>query len=89
MISNFEKALGMRRPSRTGLQPLPLENVLRNNSTLARVAEIARRAGVVVDVDNIKSEFADAQNLDSPIARHYFVVRIIAFLMYPHNNSLS
>ncbi|CCD64625.1 Lateral Signaling Target [Caenorhabditis elegans] len=63
----------MRRPSRTGLQPLPLENVLRNNSTLARVAEIARRAGVVVDVDNIKSEFADAQNLDSPIARHYFV----------------
>lgn len=66
--------LGMiRRPSRTGLQPLPLENVLRNNSTLAKVAEIARRAGVVVDVGNIETEFAGAQNLDSPVARHYFV----------------
>lgn len=64
----------LRRPSRTGLQPLPLENVLRNNSTLARVAEIARRAGVVVDVDNIETEFAGAQTLDSPIARHYFAV---------------
>ncbi|CAP30398.2 Protein CBG11204 [Caenorhabditis briggsae] len=63
----------MRRPSRTGLQPLPLENVLRNNSTLARVAEIARRAGVVVDVGNIETEFAGTQNLDSPLARHYFV----------------
>uniref|UniRef100_A0A8R1I6Y2 UDENN domain-containing protein n=1 Tax=Caenorhabditis japonica TaxID=281687 RepID=A0A8R1I6Y2_CAEJA len=63
----------LRRPSRAGLPPLPLENVLRNNSTLARVAEIARRAGVVVDVGNIETEFAGAQNLDSPVARHYFV----------------
>ena len=68
----------IRRPSRTGLQPLPLENVLRNNSTLARVAEIARRAGVVVDVGNIETEFAGAQNLDSPVARHYFVVCVFS-----------
>ncbi|CAB3405241.1 unnamed protein product [Caenorhabditis bovis] len=60
----------LRRPSRSELQPLPLENVLRNNSTVSRVAEIARRVGVVVDVDNIEAEIG--QNIDSPIARHYF-----------------
>ncbi|CAI5442476.1 unnamed protein product [Caenorhabditis angaria] len=69
---NADDLMIMKRPSRSGLQPLPLDNnALRNNSTLAKVAEIARRAGVVVDID-AELGAAQQQNIDSPIARHYF-----------------
>ncbi|KAJ1365008.1 hypothetical protein KIN20_025212 [Parelaphostrongylus tenuis] len=60
-------------PSRTDLTPLPLENVLKNNSTVARVVEIARRAGVVVDVQNLEQEIScRGQYIDSPDCKQYF-----------------
>lgn len=60
-------------PSRSDLTPLPLENVLKNNSTVARVAEIARRAGVVVDVQNLEQEIScRGQYIDSPDCKQYF-----------------
>ncbi|CAD6199179.1 unnamed protein product [Caenorhabditis auriculariae] len=68
-----EDVTGAMRSARAGLQPLPLENVLRNNSTLARVAEIARRAGVSVDVENIEAELGACQNIDSSFSRQYFL----------------
>ncbi|WKX95214.1 hypothetical protein Q1695_012012 [Nippostrongylus brasiliensis] len=61
------------RPSRADLTPLPLENVLRNNSTVARVAEIARRAGVLVDVQDLEQELTcKDQYTNSPVCKQYF-----------------
>ena len=63
------------RPSRTELQPLPLDDVLRNNSTLARVAAIARRAGVEVNVGDIENEISTSDMYtNSPICKQYFQV---------------
>ncbi|KAK6739279.1 hypothetical protein RB195_020994 [Necator americanus] len=68
-----ESVLFSPRPSRADLAPLPLESVLKNNSTLARVAEIARRAGVVVDVQDLEHELScKDQYANSPVCKQYF-----------------
>ncbi|EYC06778.1 hypothetical protein Y032_0074g889 [Ancylostoma ceylanicum] len=68
-----ESVLVSPRPSRADLAPLPLESVLKNNTTLARVAEIARRAGVIVDVQDLEQELScKDQYANSPICKQYF-----------------
>ncbi|KAK6059266.1 dDENN domain protein, partial [Cooperia oncophora] len=68
-----ESVLLSPRPSRADLTPLPLEGVLKNNSTVARVAEIARRAGVLIDVQDLEQELScKDQYANSPVCKQYF-----------------
>ena len=65
------------RLNRADLQPLPLDDVLKNNSTLARVAAIARRAGVEVQLGEIENELTTSDMYtNSPVCKQYFQVRI-------------
>ncbi|CAI4221515.1 unnamed protein product [Auanema sp. JU1783] len=62
------------RPNRTPSKTNQVEDVLRYNSTLARVTEIARKVGVSVDVNDLVQEVTTNEKyLKSPICRRYFL----------------
>uniref|UniRef100_A0A0N5AA87 DENN domain-containing protein 5B n=1 Tax=Syphacia muris TaxID=451379 RepID=A0A0N5AA87_9BILA len=61
------------KSSRKGLTTLPLDDLLKQSEVLARVAAIARRAGVDVQMEKIEKELQSNDSYtNSPICRRYF-----------------
>ncbi|VDO28728.1 unnamed protein product, partial [Onchocerca flexuosa] len=62
-----------RMVSRNDLAPLPFDDVLKQSEVLARVAAIARRAGVSIPFENIQKELQSNDfYTNSPVCREYF-----------------
>ncbi|CAJ0587077.1 unnamed protein product, partial [Mesorhabditis spiculigera] len=60
-------------PRPRNLPPLPIQSLMGQDSALSRVSEIARRAGVAIDLNVVESELSGAEMLtNSPQNANYF-----------------